>query len=352
MQVVIDSQEKYTNIANVKPLPTPASDREVKVVETTKTTRTLLLGVAAAIGAPTKVTLNGTASRANERGQTQEHKRYTSRITTSDASGVVWWGYNVDDANQRQEGLRMLEGHENLPSASLTYKLPLKVTLEGCPEEEKYGSSSSSTRRTSATKSIDIEVASYWSLISEEKNLSLDVFRKLIATANKNREHVPYSNLIHFVVLTIPPEPQPKSNYVSTMVFQNKYSKTPTLQNYEVGEKEGNIEVFEGVRHNEQGSAGHSGHSLRKTMLSLPSLRNVPLRPRFILQPGQGASQSSRILSDKPYGIYPEALEGDDEAKNFNVKEVESPPAQATDQFNAKGGKQFRLQFAQASMKV
>ncbi|KAF9554633.1 hypothetical protein CPC08DRAFT_712743 [Agrocybe pediades] len=349
MQVIIDSQREHTNIKHVKPQPTRDSDNERKVVETTKSTRTIIAGLAAALGTPTKMTLNGSVSHARERGRTEEHKRYTSRITTSDTNGVVWWGFNVDDANQRQEGLRLLEGHENLPSATLTYKMPQEGTEDEHPAEGVYGAVCD-PRRPSATKPIDIEVASYWSLISEGKTWSLDTILKLITAANENREHVPYSNLIHFVVLTIPPKPHPKSNYVATMVFQNRY-KTPTLLNYELSEKEGNVDVFEGVRRNEQGYAGHSGNSRRKTMLSLPSLHHVPLEQEFVV-PGQRSSQSSKASLNSQSTVYTVAPEGDDKAKNVNVEEIERLPAQAKGLINVEGGNIYRLKLPQDPVKA
>ncbi|KAF4609773.1 hypothetical protein D9613_012055 [Agrocybe pediades] len=350
MQVIIDSRREQTKIKHVKPQPTRDSDSDRKVVETTKNTRTIIGGLAAALGTATKVTLNGSFSHARETGRTEEHKRYTSRITTSDISGVVWWGFNVDDANQRQEGLRLLKGHENLPSATLTYKLPQERIEDERPAEEMYGSVCN-PQLPSATEPIDIEVASYWSLISEGMTFSLDTILKLIAAANKNREHVPYSNLIHFVVLTIPPKPHPKSNYEATMVFQNQY-KTPTLLNYELSEKEGNVDVFEGVRRNEQGYAGHSGNSRRKTMLSLPSLHNIPLQREFKVVPRQRSSQSSKTSLDSPYRMHPTAPEGDDKAKNVNVEEIERPPAQAKGLINVQGGDIYRLELPQDPIKA
>jgi len=144
-RIIIDSQEQFSFVKESKPERTPFSDREVLVTVSGKATETKAGG--GAIGATTagfSVGASGTYTRAAEEGTSSAIKRVIAKINKQIQYCFVWWGFDIIDHNM-QEGGAVFEETER-PTATFFF----------LPNVNKH---------TSVPKEIDVEIATYWSLI-------------------------------------------------------------------------------------------------------------------------------------------------------------------------------------------
>jgi hypothetical protein len=113
--VAIDTTTRLTEIRAKKPLSTRAVDRETKETNGSKNT------LAATIGGTLSGILGGklTGTWAKETSWSDEVKKFKSRITKFSSRGLVWWGFSIDDPNQRERGILLEE--EFLPSVEFEF---------------------------------------------------------------------------------------------------------------------------------------------------------------------------------------------------------------------------------------
>jgi len=143
----------------------------------------------------TTATLTGTAMRTSEAASSSEQKRFNSRITEQSMLGLAWWGFNIDDPHEREEGIEM--SNETLPSA----------------EFEFLGNSDAPS---SLPEHLNIEVASYWSIITSSGH-DLTWLKTLLASKTG------YSNLCQVVTMAVPSNLSKRSTYKATLHVNSGY---------------------------------------------------------------------------------------------------------------------------------
>jgi hypothetical protein len=202
-RVVVDSR-RLSRITDDNPQRTLASTRETTVTTTSKTTKTKTGG--GTFGATTShalplpnfnISATGNFARADEEGTSFGTTQLNYRITQQSTRGVAWWGFNVDDANRR-EGGTILEGPE-LPTATFHFRTG-DNTHTPVPVPER----------------IDVEVASYWSIIpSPTVTSNSGWLSKILPLANDSP--VPgYSHLCLMTALNIPSDLKQNCDYLAT----------------------------------------------------------------------------------------------------------------------------------------
>jgi hypothetical protein len=187
----------------IKPLRTAALDREIKETSTGKDTQATLRGIAGTmsgiLGVPTTTLgLTGTTTQTREMSLSSERKQFSSRITQQGRLGVVWWGFNIDDPNEREGGIEISD--TTLPSVEFEFlgasDIPPPLPGHVC-----------------------IEVASYWSIIRSSGN-DHSWIQKLLSTASKTRS---YSTLCLVVTLKVPSTLTKRSAYKATLHVNTGY---------------------------------------------------------------------------------------------------------------------------------
>jgi len=205
---------------HIKPQNTFTFNKESKVISSSKVSWGAVGGVSAALSLHPQVSLTATGSRASEQSQSSEQKKYASRISETDIYGAVWWGFNVDDPSERCTGIKIAE--ENLPSAQFK------------------------CRSDNSSDPLDVEVASYWSLIPKSPSSNVDWIAKLLSRNATYESKIFYSNLAQFVVLTIPSDIQENSGYTATLKV-NDGPQALYMSDLQVREQYGAVEVAPGV---------------------------------------------------------------------------------------------------------
>ena len=172
-RVVIDAKEKLTRVNAIKPSRTPAISPESTEVTTQQSSSVLSILGSVKFGSPSlKAKFAGHLGA--ESSSYLEMRNYGSRITQGDRNGVVWWGFNIDDPNEREAGKEL----DILPSV----------------EFEFLG------ENASLPAQLHAEVASVWSLIPSNKNKKLKL-QDWIGMAKQ--KCLSYSNLCQMVQLEI-----------------------------------------------------------------------------------------------------------------------------------------------------
>lgn len=192
VRVTVDTQEENADVNIIKPLRTPAFDREVKGISGSKTNWSAGFGgtIGGILGAIPTMTGTGTSTRAGEKSSSSEQKQFTSRITEDGKRGVAWWGFNIDDPFEQDKGIRMCD--ESLPSAKFKFLGKTKAPPPSLP------------------KFVHVEVASYWS-IPAGGGPWLDIILKSAPKSGL------YSNLCQVVVLKIPSQLSEGYPYCATL---------------------------------------------------------------------------------------------------------------------------------------
>jgi len=174
-RVLIDAKENLTRVDAIKPSRTPARGPESTEVTTRQSSSALgFLGSAGLGSAPINAKFSGHLGA--ESLSSLEMRNYGSRITQGDRNGVVWWGFNIDDPYEQEDGKELLD---TLPSVELEF----------------FGENASLPGR------LHVEVASVWSFIPSIKNKK---FQKPEWIRLGKPAGLSYSNLCQIVQLEIP----------------------------------------------------------------------------------------------------------------------------------------------------
>jgi hypothetical protein len=198
VRIIINSKQENAGVEGIRPKRTPASEREEQQSSVTKTGQTHGMTVGLAIGPHPHGAITGAATKTNEKTASCEKKRYTSRITEQHDDGVVEWGFNVDDLHEQERGIDMSD--DVLPTVCFEFVGDPKVPP---PPPER----------------MDIEVASYWSMIPRNGTESNWIHTFLnVPRSSGNAQATSYSNLCQIVALeTVPFDLEPRSDYRATM---------------------------------------------------------------------------------------------------------------------------------------
>jgi hypothetical protein len=194
VRVAIDSHQKNPRSTGIKPKRTPESEREEKRSSSTKTGRTHGVAPSLTIGPAPQVKLGGSSTWTNEETTGSEKKRYNSRITQQELYGVVWWGFNIDDLNEQEDGIDMSD--DILPAVHFEF---LGDSDTPAPPPERMG----------------VVIASYWSIIpqSEPKGTWIRKLLRLTKSSG-DTQAISYSNLFQIVALeTVPSNLPNRSHY-------------------------------------------------------------------------------------------------------------------------------------------
>lgn len=157
LRVVVDSQQKYARVTDIKPKRTSDSKREVNQSSSTKSGRTRSMAAALNLGPNPMGTVTANATKTYEVITSSEMTHFSSLITQHRGEGNVQWGFNIEDVSLRKGGIDLEKWgidlqEEVLPTARFKF-----VGKSNVPE--------------SPPKCMDIAITSYWSLIlpSEQK---------------------------------------------------------------------------------------------------------------------------------------------------------------------------------------
>ena len=147
LRITVDPRERDADAKVIQPRQTPAADGELKNVSGSSTSWAHN-GSASTAANFSQLGFQTTAmvgsSRTTQTSGTTEKKQYTSQINEQVLYGVVRWGFKIDDESDRKGGIKILDA--KLPHAAFEFHPSLIPS--------KY---------------IDVEVSSYWSLISPKK---------------------------------------------------------------------------------------------------------------------------------------------------------------------------------------
>jgi hypothetical protein len=198
VRVVVDSQQANAHSTGIKPKRTPESEREEKRSSSMKTGQTRGVAPSLTIGLIPQGKIGGSSTWTNEEATGSEKKRYTSRITQQELYGVIWWGFNIDDLNEQEDGIDML--HDVLPAVHFEFIGDSDVPA---PPPER----------------MDIVIASYWSMIprSEPKSTWIQKLLRLTRSFGNNQA-ISYSNLFQIVALETDPSNLPERSHYSADV--------------------------------------------------------------------------------------------------------------------------------------
>lgn len=195
----------------IKPQRSQDSDGQERQSSSMKLgwTRGMTAGVT--VGPHPTGTITSTATKTREETTASEKKRYTSAITEHRSDGVVRWGFNIDDDNSRKSGIAMRD--EVLPVVHFEFFGDSDVPA---PPPE----------------SMDIVIASYWSMILPCEPKSTWI-RKILRLFNSsgNTQTISYSNLFQLVALKTAPSNLPdRSYYRATVEVRSGVSGPPKVR--------------------------------------------------------------------------------------------------------------------------
>ncbi|KAF9554628.1 hypothetical protein CPC08DRAFT_166264 [Agrocybe pediades] len=229
MQIIVDSRRDNGQLEYTRPLRT-VGPAEIKKTNSSKTTANF--NASLNLSAHPYGTLG--VSRSSEKGQSDERMESISRIHHGKRLGLLWWGYSLNDQFVRNSGVEMLEGSAHLPFVKLQYRFP----GPNPPASEVVGENSSSAsgkRKISRDAPIDVEFASFWTLVpnsmspssssmSSESSPSSSYFflSRIKEIIRSSKENGPtYSNMVQCIILTIPPVIRKDSDYIAEVKVKN-----------------------------------------------------------------------------------------------------------------------------------
>jgi len=183
--VAVDSKQVDAYVEAIKPTRTRGSDGVEKQAFSTKFTKFRGASVGVTPGPHTVGGITFTANNTIEKGKVIEKTRYDSTIVDHRMNGIVWWSFNVDDDNFRTWGINMAQ--DLLPSVSFEF-----VGDETPP------------------KSMDIMIASQWSVIQRKDDPSWISKLFLRFRSSGSTETPSYSNLFQVVAMKTVPSNLPK----------------------------------------------------------------------------------------------------------------------------------------------
>ncbi|KDR66385.1 hypothetical protein GALMADRAFT_259488 [Galerina marginata CBS 339.88] len=193
LRVTIDSQQKNADVTVIKPLQSVAFEREAKELSATKASWAIGTSLGATIGLSSNATMMATTTRTSEVATSLEKKRYTSRITQQTKYGVVWWGFEIDDPYEQEEGVKLSD--PTLPAVEFEYLGDSDIPAP-------------------PPKHIHVEVATYWSIIrksGEDANWMYKILSRSTSNAGS------YSNLCQIVTMVVPSNLKDRADYRATM---------------------------------------------------------------------------------------------------------------------------------------
>jgi len=198
VRVTINSRHKNARVKCKSPNRTPEAEREEKQTTSTKKGMTRHMEGGLTLGPRPQGTIKVAKTKTDEETMGFEKKRYTSRITEQHLDGRIWWGFYVDDLHEQESGIDFPD--DALPTVCFEFVGDLKVPP---PPPQR----------------MDLEIASYWSIIPKSKEESNWIRKFLnLSMSSGNAQATSYSNLCQIVVLeTVPSELPPRSDYKATM---------------------------------------------------------------------------------------------------------------------------------------
>lgn len=140
MRIQIDSKDQLTNVFSATPRPTAPTFSTDKMG-----TLTLSTALKAAPPKPPSADLGLKYSRAMKEGTANQYRSRTELVVCQNVSGRVWWGIDIDEAEERKNGAQLAD-RQRLPSCRLIQE----------PGDEGRGPS----------PSVAFDVCSFWSLPS------------------------------------------------------------------------------------------------------------------------------------------------------------------------------------------
>jgi hypothetical protein len=199
-RVIIDSRLN-SQIIGAKPERTRASEKETTVTASGKMTDTKT--GSGTLGVSTSgfhIGTTGTYTRAAEEGTSSATKQFNSKITKQAKLGVVWWGFDVHESHDAnlQQGGNFLEEPE-LPMATFHFR-------------------TEANKCTPVPDHIDIEVASYWSIIPSPTVASnIGWLSKILPLTSNDSPVMQYSHLCQMTALKIPSDLKEHSDYCAVL---------------------------------------------------------------------------------------------------------------------------------------
>ena len=190
-RVIIDSR-LGAHIDECLPERSRFSDKETLITVSGKATETKAGGVA--IGATTtgfNIGASGTYTRAVEEGTSSATKHSIEKITTQAKAGIACWGYHVHDPNLQQGGT-VLEETER-PTVTFTFQ-------------------KGANKIAPIPKEIDVEVASFWSIIPGQTAGRLS---KIISNGSSVTQ---FSHLCQMTLLNIPTDLKEDFTYSANLI--------------------------------------------------------------------------------------------------------------------------------------
>jgi hypothetical protein len=186
VRVDVDCGCKYTRAEVHQPHATKAAEGTVKITRGKKSTNTVTAGGGIL---PTGLTGTAAVSRVNEASNAQEVVHLLSQIKQHDCDGLVWWHYDIDDANDKTGGLRLDE--KTLP---ITDFYPLPQSPNPMPSV------------------VQVSVGSFWSLQSSTEVNWTQLFHP------RNPPRSPrHMNLYGQILLEIPADLANETAYMETI---------------------------------------------------------------------------------------------------------------------------------------
>lgn len=198
VRVSIKSHHKNARVKCKNPKRTPKFERREKQTTSTKIGRGLGMEISMTVAAHPQGTIKGIKTKMDEKIAASEADLNTSRITEQDLNGSIWWGFDIDDPHEQEGGIEFPD--HDLPSVCFEFV--------GHPKDPPP-----------PPKLMDLEIASYWSIIPESKEESNWIHTFLnLSVASGNSRATSYSNLCQKIVLQIvPSDLPPRSDYKATM---------------------------------------------------------------------------------------------------------------------------------------
>jgi hypothetical protein len=194
LSVVVDAQSPKWRSCHYSPKRTPAAQREIKDVTTTKSSKQG--GTKLKVALAPSGSLEG--SFAVENSKASERVLLTSGITQKERLGVITWGFGVDDEKEQLDGLELSD--DKLPNLSLAY-LPdaRQLSGDGIPEE------------------LTVEISAFWSLALQQPSTWLSI-SNLISLGQRLPE---YSNFVHSARVDLPADMDHDGHFVGKQDIVN-----------------------------------------------------------------------------------------------------------------------------------
>ncbi|RXW18191.1 hypothetical protein EST38_g7659 [Candolleomyces aberdarensis] len=194
LKVLVDARSPKWRSCHCSPKRTPAAQREIKDVTTTKSSKQG--------GTKLKVALAPSGSLegnfTSENSKASERVRFTSGIMQKEWLGEYTWGFNVDDEKEQLMGLELSD--DKLPNLSLAYFPDARQPSESDIPEE-----------------LTVEISAFWSLAPQRPNSWLSI-SNLISLGQRLPE---YSNFVHSVRVDLPADMDHDGHFVGKQDIVN-----------------------------------------------------------------------------------------------------------------------------------